>query len=205
MQSGKATQEDVKMTLEEEISADVPVSEIMSRDLIKISFEASIWEAARMMSQHKIGSVIVVDWEGRTIGILTERDLITRAVVQERNLRTFPVGRIASKPVVSVSPETRICEALKLMTSKNIRRLVVLEDGIPLGILTVSDVLRIVPDLYDTLQELIRLHRDRETTRYEEGEIVEPGGYCESCGQWSEPLKVYEGFMLCNTCIDERQ
>jgi len=202
--SGKVSQEEVGMTLEEEISADVPVSEVMTRDLITISFEAPTWEAARLMAQHKIGSLIVVDWEGRTLGILTERDLILRAIVQDRDIKTYPVGRIASKPVVAVTPDTSTYEALKIMSAKKIRRLVVLEDGIPLGILTITDILRIVPDLVDTLQELIRVHRNRESQQFDEGETVETGGYCEACGEWSEPLKVYEGFLLCDTCIEER-
>ena len=193
------------MPFEDEISADVPVSEVMTRDIVQISFEAPIWEAARLMAAKKIGSVIVVDWEERAYGILTERDLITRAVVQERDIKKEPVGRIASKPVVSVTPETSTYEALKLMIAKRIRRLVILEDGIPLGILTVSDVLRIMPDLVETLQELIRLHQNSETMRHEEGETIPSGGYCECCGEWSEPLVVMDGFLLCESCVEERK
>ncbi|MFQ6127073.1 MAG: cyclic nucleotide-binding/CBS domain-containing protein [Candidatus Heimdallarchaeota archaeon] len=170
-----------------------------------MSFEAPIWEAAQLFAAKKVGSIIVIDWEGRTIGILTERDLITRAVVQDRDLKMFPVGRIASKPVVSVTPETSTYEALKLMIAKRIRHLVVNEDGIPLGILTVSSVLRIVPDLVETLQELIRLHQNSEAIRHEEGETIPSGGYCECCGEWSEPLEVLEGFLLCESCVEERR
>ncbi|MFX0200838.1 MAG: cyclic nucleotide-binding/CBS domain-containing protein [Candidatus Hodarchaeota archaeon] len=193
------------MPFEDEISADVPVSEVMTRNVVQISFEAPIWEAAQLFAAQKVGSVIVVDWEGRTIGILTERDLITRAVVQDRDLKTYPVGRIASKPVVSVTPETSTYEALKLMIAKRIRHLVVNEDGIPLGILTVSTVLRIVPDLVETLQELIRLHQNSESIRHEEGETIPSGGYCECCGEWSEPLEVMDGFLLCESCVEERK
>ena len=190
------------MDLEEEIGSDAPVSDVMSRNLTTISFEASIWEAARLMATNKVGSVIVVDWEGRTIGILTERDLLTRAIVQDLDLKAIPVGQIASKPVVSVPPDTTTYDALKLMGSKQIRRLVVIEDGIPLGILAVTDILRIVPDLVDMLQELIHQHRNTETRQYEEGETST--GYCESCGEWSEPLQANEGFLLCATCIEGR-
>ena len=87
------------MDLEEEIGSDSPVSDVMSRNLTTISFEASIWEAARLMATNKVGSVIVIDWEGRTIGILTERDLLTRAIVQDLDLKAIPVGQITSKPV----------------------------------------------------------------------------------------------------------
>ncbi|MFQ6124486.1 MAG: cyclic nucleotide-binding/CBS domain-containing protein [Candidatus Heimdallarchaeota archaeon] len=193
-----------RMPLIEEIHADLPVSDVMSRDLIMIRFDASIGKAARLMTQHQIGTLIVVDEEGRIFGVLTERDLLTRGILQNRDLKTYPVGRVASKPVVSVTRDTSTYQAMMLMNTKKIRRLVVVENGIPVGILTVSDVLRIVPELVDILQELIHLHWNNNITQFNEGETILTGGYCEICGEWSDVLTIYTSFALCPTCIEER-
>lgn len=186
------------------IHTDLPVSEIMSRELIMIRDNASSWEAARLMTQHKIGSVIVINEEGLVFGILTERDLLTRAVVQYHDLKTLPVGRIASRPIVSVTRNTSTFKALKLMRDMRIRRLVVVENSTPVGILTVSDVLRIVPELVGILQELMQVHRNNDTIWREEEGTIPLGGYCEVCGEWSEFCTAYAGLILCSTCIEER-
>jgi CBS domain-containing protein len=91
------------------------------------------------MKQQDIGSLPVVDG-ARLIGVLTDRDIVIRAIADGGDPRTVQVGEIASHDVVTVRPDDDLDDALRLMAQHQVRRLPVVEDGQLVGVVAQADV-----------------------------------------------------------------
>jgi CBS domain-containing protein len=116
------------------------VSEIMTRDVVTVTQDETVDRAVRLMVDHDIGSVVVED-DGRPVGLFTERDL-TRRILDEAGLLRRRLGDVMSAPVVSAEPGQQIVGAFELMNAKHLRRLPVVEGGRLVGIVTERDLLR---------------------------------------------------------------
>lgn len=116
------------------------VGEIMTRDVVTVTPDDTVETAVRVMIDHEIGSVVVVEKDA-PLGLFTERDL-TRKILETPDLLHLRVGDVMSSPVVSTEPGVEIVEAFDLMTSKNIRRLPVVEGGGLVGIVTERDLIK---------------------------------------------------------------
>jgi CBS domain-containing protein len=115
------------------------VREAMTASVSSVSPSQSLADAAEVMKRKDVGSVPVVD-EGRLVGIVTDRDIVTRAVAEQRNPQAVRVEEIASHELVTVEPEQDLDEALALMARHKVRRLPVLEEGRLVGMLAQADV-----------------------------------------------------------------
>jgi CBS domain-containing protein len=111
------------------------VREIMSSNPICLPASAPLREAARAMREHDIGDV-VVEKAGRLCGIVTDRDIVVRAIAEGKNVETTDLESICSQDVTSLSPEQSEEEAVRLMREKSIRRLPVVENGKVVGIVS---------------------------------------------------------------------
>jgi CBS domain-containing protein len=96
-------------------------------------------EAAKLMKAGDFGSVPVVE-DGRLLGVLTDRDIVVRAVAQGLDTSTAQVGEVASTGPVTVEPDKDLAEALHLMAQHRVRRLPVVDDGKLVGVLSQADV-----------------------------------------------------------------
>jgi CBS domain-containing protein len=101
----------------------------------------SLADAAKLMKQQDVGSLPVVE-DGRLIGIITDRDIVVRAVAEHVDTHSMSVGEVASRNLVTVEPEQDLDEALALMARYRVRRLPVVEDGTLVGVLAQADVAR---------------------------------------------------------------
>ena len=99
----------------------------------------SLADAAQMMKEEDVGSLPVVE-DDRLIGILTDRDIVLRAVAERVDPQSINVGDAASHDLVTVEPEQDLDEALALMARHRVRRLPVVEDGRLVGMLAQADV-----------------------------------------------------------------
>jgi CBS domain-containing protein len=115
------------------------VREAMTPGVRTVSPSQSLAEAAALMKSEDVGSVPVVE-EGRLAGILTDRDIVIRAVAERRDPQTVKVDEIASGELVTVEPEQDLDEALTLMARHQVRRLPVVEEGRLVGMLAQADV-----------------------------------------------------------------
>jgi len=116
------------------------VNEIMVRDVITVDCRDSWEDALELMLERKVGGCPVVDRENRVVGIITERDILKYLANQTR-LDGY-VRDYMTIGVITAEPDMTIEEAMKLMTSKKIRRLPVIRDGILMGLITVREILR---------------------------------------------------------------
>ena len=116
------------------------IQDVMTPNPFLASTETSVAEAARMMRQADVGSLIVLD-EGTVFGIVTDRDITIRAVAEDRDVRATPVGDICSREPLTLSIGDTVEQAMEMMRTNSIRRLPVLdEQGRPAGIVSLGDV-----------------------------------------------------------------
>ena len=116
------------------------VSEVMTRKVEVIHPQTGLPEAAMAMRTHDIGSLPVMD-EDRLVGILTDRDIATRAVAERRDLMTALVDDVMTRTVVHVFEDQEVGEAVELMATWQVRRLPVLDRERRLvGILALGDL-----------------------------------------------------------------
>jgi len=116
------------------------VKDAMSPNVRTATMSQSLVEAAELMKQEDVGSVPVVDG-ARLVGIVTDRDIVVRAVAEHRDPQATTVGEIASTDPITVRPEMELDEALGLMAIYQVRRLPVVEsDGHLVGMLAQADV-----------------------------------------------------------------
>lgn len=117
------------------------IDEVMTHEPRTLTTDSTVAEAARMMRDEDVGSVPLVEG-GKCAGTVTDRDIVVRAVADERPLDT-PVQEIASKHLVTVDPQQPIDEAMRLMAEHQVRRLPVCEeDGRIVGIVAQADIAR---------------------------------------------------------------
>lgn len=116
------------------------VNEIMTEFIKTIPAGSTVMEAAKIMTELGIGSIVVVQ-NNKPIGMLTERDIVMKVVSLDLNPSQVFVEKIMSHPIITIEPNKIIDEAALVMSVYKIRRLVVVErDGKLLGILTVTDI-----------------------------------------------------------------
>ena len=119
------------------------VQEIMIKDVITLGTKATVSEAVRLMNEHKIGCVVIIH-NGDAIGIITERDMLKRVLIETRDPETTKVSQIMTAPLVVGNPEMDIQEAVRLMAAEKIRKLPITEDGKLVGMITLTDLGRSV-------------------------------------------------------------
>lgn len=127
------------------------VGDIMSTPPITARREDSVEEMAKIMYDNVIGSVIIVDEEGKLEGIVTERDIIY-AVAKDKAAKGLPVYMIMTENPITTTPDAPVMEAVIAMRESNIRHLPVVDrERRPVGMLSLRDVL----DAVTTLMEMM--------------------------------------------------
>lgn len=172
--------------------ARVPVFEIMSQTPVTISPHANIAEAAAIMREREIGSLIVVE-DGRPTGIVTERDVVTKVAALDRLPREVSVRSVMTSPVVAIHPDEEVAEAARTMAARKIRRLAVVREGKLVGMITENDILRIWPQLLEVTREYARAGLE---DRFSKG--IE--GHCETCGVYATTLVWDRNLLACADC-----
>jgi len=115
------------------------VGEVMTRDPVSLPADASVTQAAKAMSDYRIGTVVVMD--GKTpCGIVTDRDITLRVVATESDPAKTKVGDVCSKSVAAVRPDQSLDDAMEMMKSHDVKRVLVMTDGILEGILSLGDL-----------------------------------------------------------------
>jgi len=117
------------------------VKDVMVTNLITVEAGATVKKAAELMDKHDIGCLIVLSY-GNPIGIVTERDMLRRVLLQKRDLAKTKIGNVMSAPLIASNPETDIRNAVRLMNERRIKKLPVIDDGQLIGLVSLTDVMR---------------------------------------------------------------
>jgi len=117
------------------------VKDVMVTSIITIEAEDTVKRAAELMEKHDIGCLIVVSYDN-PVGIITERDMLKKVVLQRKDPAKTKVGNIMSAPLVTSYPQADIRDAVRLMNERRIKKLPVLDDGKLIGLVSLTDVMR---------------------------------------------------------------
>jgi CBS domain-containing protein len=118
---------------------DQTIQTLMTRDPLALPATAPIREAARRMRERDVGDVLVLDGE-QVCGVVTDRDIVVRAVAEGLDMETTRIDYVCSHAVVSLSPEDSIETATRVMREHSLRRIPVLDKGRAVGILSLGDL-----------------------------------------------------------------
>jgi signal-transduction protein with cAMP-binding, CBS, and nucleotidyltransferase domain len=116
------------------------VREVMTATPQTISTSGTLRDAARTMADGDIGAVVVVDERDAALGILTDRDIVVRAVAQGRDPSTTKVGDVHTRNLLALAPTDTVHEAMRMMREHNVRRLPVVTDGRAIGMVSMGDL-----------------------------------------------------------------
>ncbi len=122
--------------------------DLMTREVVTVAPEATLDEAARLMGEKHIGSLIVIKYR-TPVGIITERDLLSKVLAYGILLKDQKVEDVMSYPLAGVSTSTKLKEVAKTMINKK-GRLAVFDAGTLVGIITASDLIKSLPDVPET-------------------------------------------------------
>jgi len=129
------------------------VGQIMTKELVSVKASDAVSSAIGAMTEHNIGCVIVTK-DGKPEGIITERDILKRVCPERLCTQGITAGEAMSKPIIHIGSDAGIGQASALMTQKGIRRLLVLENGRTVGIVTQKDVMKATLNIFMTLASL---------------------------------------------------
>jgi len=173
------------------------VRDVMSSPVVTMDEDETANKAAENMDMKDLGAVIVQNKAGKSIGIITERDIVKRVVSKNLKPDTVKAKEIMTTPLVMIEPEASISDAARRMTRLDIRRLGVIYKGNLVGIISSKDILGVMPELIEIMQERSRIEGDARTEDLEE---VPLSGYCDRCNMYSESLKERNGQNICDEC-----
>lgn len=115
------------------------LEKIMTRNVFSLDFSKTASDAARLMNEKEIGSVVVTS-NGKPFGIVTERDIVRRAYAKDASFRDIMLEELASRPLIFAEPTLTVEEAAEIMTKNKIRRLPVVDGDKLIGIVTITDL-----------------------------------------------------------------
>lgn len=134
------------------------VREVMTPGVVAVRPDASLVEAAQLMRSQDIGDVVVADGQ-RVVGVLTDRDIAVRAVAEGIDPLTVSAASMCTPDPVIVGPHDPVSTAVALMRERAVRRLPVVEDGMPVGMVSLGD-LAVAQDPESALADISRAEPD---------------------------------------------
>jgi CBS domain-containing protein len=135
--------------------AAVPeVRDYMSMRVISVDAQDSVYNAADIMINNRVGCVVVTEY-GDIAGIVTKGDILRNSLLKMLDPKKTTVKSVMSKSPVTIEASATLEVAAKLMTEKNVSKLPVLDDGILVGVISASDIIRVEPTYVTYLRGLI--------------------------------------------------
>lgn len=174
------------------ISYKILVKDIMTKRVITISPDKTVYDAARKMARARVGTIIIVQ-NGKPIGIITESDIIKKVVAKNLKPSDIRVTEIMSSPVIYVNADDDIEKVKDIMRKYRVRRLPVIQQGKLAGIITTTDIARLQPEIFNLVKPRV--------IEEVKGEPV--SGICERCYNYSDDLRFVNGQWLCRECREE--
>ena len=173
------------------------VGDVMTIKPVKVNESISLMDCAVMMKKNHVGSLLV-EKNDEVIGIITEQDLVRKGIAESFDTKKTPVSKIMERELLKINPNKDIYDALKMMRDHNIKHLPVFDNNDLVGFLTIKDILKIEPQLFELIVEKFELREEeRKMALTEDRE----GGLCEMCNNYTENLEeTDDGSMVCHQC-----
>jgi CBS domain-containing protein len=170
------------------------VSKIMKKSVVTVLPSVTVSHVAKIMTNNKIGSVIVVDSRGRPTGIVTDDDIVG-LIAEGKSPSRVKVSNLKKKRLISVLPNEDVMKVARLMIKTGYKRMPVIESGKLVGIVSEKEILLISPEIIEILSERLRARVDM---------VAQPderiSGMCEECDEYSDGLRNVSGRWVCREC-----
>ncbi|MEM4284788.1 MAG: CBS domain-containing protein [Candidatus Nitrosocaldus sp.] len=179
------------------VTTRVLVKDVMNSPVITASPDSKVNELAKMMSDMKIGSIVITDngqADGNPVGIVTDWDIVSKASIRDERPSRIKAGDIMQQ-LITIDSEANVTDAARLLRKHNVKRLGVVYKGKLVGVVSSSDVIAVMPELVDVISEKASMFRGefgRSPTLI--------SGYCDECDEWSDYLAYVDGKFLCEEC-----
>jgi CBS domain-containing protein len=144
--------------------------EYCNREVIITGPESTVNEAARLMRQHHVGTLVVVERMGtlnRPLGIVTDRDLVIEVLAQELSVDSVTVSDVMSPAPVQAAETETLLNTIALMQSRGVRRIIVVDEAGSLqGLISADDVIELIAEAMDNLTRVVRRELSNEQRTY---------------------------------------
>ena len=135
------------------------LAEIMQKNVKTIRPEATLQEAGQEMAKYDIGSLVVINGSGKLVGIITDSDIIKKAVADGDDTSKVKVSEIMTKDVIVADPKATLEEAADVMIKYKIKHLPVIDKGEVVGMVTGTDLITYEDALIEKIAGLLMLKR----------------------------------------------
>lgn len=147
----------------------MPMNEICNPDVVTLERNSTITQAAKLMRQHHVGAVVVVELKNgkRTpVGVVTDRDIVVELVATELDPSVITVGDIMAPALVVINEKSGLFDAIRLMADKGVRRLPIVDDeGGLAGIVALDDMLLLLSKELGALSKLVEREQKSEAKK----------------------------------------
>ena len=177
----------------------VAIRNIMRTKVITVSPSASLYTISKILSNNRIGSVVVVDRK-KPVRLITESDIV-HALAHDKDLKKTKANDLKKKPLVSAHPSEDLLEVARKMIKSGVKRLPIIDSsGKLVGIVSEKEILLAAPELIEVLSEKLKSRLDRVA---DTGQEI--SGLCENCGSYSDDLEHTQGRWFCEDCRNEEK
>jgi len=183
----------------------IKVGDIMTRNVVSVKPNSTVTDCAKSMFKKDVGLVIVKD-EEKLKGVVTEKDIIW-ALTKKHDLSAVKAKDIMLRKITTIKPSRDIYEALVRMKNGKLRWLPVTVKGNVIGILTIKDILRIEPSLFEIAVGNVQIKEETEKLKRRHNIIDGKGskileGECEECGNYGL-LSDLGSKLVCDSCNED--
>lgn len=173
------------------------IKEIMSKPVYTIEINKTAKDAGKLMKKIRRGFLVVVK-NKKPVGVVSDSDIINKIVAEDRIASKIKIKEIMSKPIITVSSNEDIMEAVRKMKRSNIHRLPVIDNGKLVGVISLTDIARASPEMMYLLEYRLKM-KERPFMIKEKY----TSGICEMCGNYSDRLEYITNQWICESCKDQ--
>jgi CBS domain-containing protein len=139
------------------------IKKICNSKVITAPVDTSIYEISSLMKKYNIGNIVIIDDKNKPIGIITDRDIVTKVIANDIDQRNLAASDIMSIDLLLLKEYQGIQESLEMMCAKGVRRAPVVNDvGILMGIVSIDDLALLIADEMESYAKLIRKQVSRK-------------------------------------------
>ncbi|HRZ85290.1 MAG TPA: CBS domain-containing protein [Candidatus Paceibacterota bacterium] len=183
----------------------IRVGDVMTRKFASTDPDSNILDCAKKMIKNRVGSLVLKKGE-ELKGIITEKDIIWALTKKPKNcdFEKITAKEVATKKVYTIKPESSLKEALQKMNKHKIRRMPVISNKYIIGYITLKDIVKFIPEIFDSNREYEKIREEYE--KIQRSDFAKKGIFiespCEECGNF-DILELVDGRNLCESCKDE--